>query len=130
MLGVPENSQESHHFPPPMPKMRVPTKSKGAAPPAAPTEVLLGEDPDAALAHWMQQEEQMAEAVRRRKYPESLSTAQRLAIAEEECLGIDATTLAIMEDKLPITKRMKRKRRWMTIKCLRYIVKEIPLDED
>ena len=38
---------------------------QGAALPVEPTEALLGEDPDAALAHWLQQEEQITEAVQR-----------------------------------------------------------------
>ena len=56
----------------------------------------------------------MAEAVRRGEDPKSLHTAQRLAVAEEERLGVDVATLAIVEDKLPIAKRMKKKRRWTT----------------
>ena len=56
----------------------------------------------------------MAEAVQRGEDPESLRTAQKLAAAEEECLGVDAATLEIVEDELPIAERMKKKRRQMT----------------
>ena len=65
MLEVPENSWEPRFSPFPMPWMRHPTKGNGAAPLAVPTEVLLGEDLDAALTHCLQQEEQMAETLQR-----------------------------------------------------------------
>ena len=95
--------------PPLMPRMRDPTKGKGAAPPAVPAEVPQGEESDAALAHWLQQEEQMAETVWRGEDPQSLRTAQKLAVADKECLGVDAATLPIVEDKLSIAERMKRR---------------------
>ena len=56
MLGVLENKQEPHPPPHPMAWMRDPTKGKGEAPPVAPIEVPLGEDPDVALAQWLQHE--------------------------------------------------------------------------
>ena len=68
---------------PPKPSMRDPIKGKWSAPPAVSTEVLLEEDPDVALAQWLPQEKQMAEAVWRGEDPKSLLTAQRLAIAQE-----------------------------------------------
>ena len=43
--------------------MREPVKRKRGAPPEAPNEAALGEEPDAAFAQWLKQEEQMAEAV-------------------------------------------------------------------
>ena len=54
----------------------------------------------------------MAEAVWKENNPKSLYIAQRLAMAEEEYLRIDVATLAIIEDKLPISKNimMKKKR--------------------
>ena len=69
MLGVLANIREPRPPPPPMSRMRDPTKGKGATPLMALTEALLGEDPDAALAHWLQQEEQRAEAVWRGEDP-------------------------------------------------------------
>ena len=63
------------------------------------------------------------EAVRREEDPKSLSTAQKLAAVEEERLGVDAATLAIMEDELPIAKRIK-KRRQMTTERLNYTEEE------
>ena len=72
----------------------------------------------------------MSEAVWRGKDPESLRTAQRLATAKEEHLDIDVATLAIMEDKLPISKRMNKKRRQTTMEHLRYAEEEgIPPEE-
>ena len=56
--------------------------------------------------------------------PESLCTAQRLAAVEEERLGVDTATLAIMEDKLPIAKKMKKKRRRMTMGYPNYAEEE------
>ena len=104
-----------------MPRMRDPTKGKGAAPPAVPAEVPQGEESDAALAHWLQQEEQMAETVWRGEDPQSLRTAQKLAVANKECLGVDAATLPIVEDKLSIAERMKKKRRRTTMGHPNYI---------
>ena len=52
--------------------------------------------------------------MRRGEDPESLHAAQKLAAAEEERLGVDAATLAIVEDELPIAERMKKKRRRTT----------------
>ena len=72
----------------------------------------------------------MADAVQRGKDPESLHTAQRLAAAEEECLGVDAATLAIMEDKLPISEKMKKKRRLTTMGCPSYAEEEDTLPEE
>ena len=37
--------------------------------------------------------------------PNPSAQPRRLAVAKEERLGVDAATLAIMEDELPITKR-------------------------
>ena len=53
----------------------------------------------------------MAEAVQSGEDPKSLRTAQRLAAAEEEHLGVDTTTLVIVENEIPIAKRMEKKRR-------------------
>ena len=64
------------------------------------------------------------EAVRRGEDPESLCAAQKLAAAEEKRLGVDAATLVIMEDKLPITERMKKKRRWTTTEHPNYTEEE------
>ena len=48
-------------------------------------------------------------------------------MAEEEHLGLDRATLAIVEDKLPITKRVKKKSRWTTTESLNYTEeKELP----
>ena len=98
-----------------MPRMRDLTKGKGAVLLAVPAEAPQGEVSDAAFTHWLQQEVQRAEAVRRGEDPKSLCTAQKLAVAEEEYLGVDTATLAIMEDELPIAKRIKKKRRRMTM---------------
>ena len=59
ILGVPVDIWDPRPSPPPppMPRMRDPTKGKGAAPPVVPAEVSQGEESDAALAHWLQQEE-------------------------------------------------------------------------
>ena len=128
MLGVPADMWEPHPSPPPMPRMRDPSKGKGAAPPAPPAqpampaEVPQGES-DVAFTCWLQQEKQRAEAVQRGEDPESLQTAQKLAAAEEERLGVDAATLVIMEDELPIAERMKKKRRMTTV-CPNYAEKE------
>ena len=43
--------------------------------------------------------------------PEPLHATQELATAEEECLGVDVTLLAIVEDELPIMEHMKKKSR-------------------
>ena len=93
-----------------MPWMRDPIKGKGAAMPMVPTGVLLGENPDTAFTPQMQKEEQMAEAVWKVEDPESLHAAQMLAVSEEERLSMDMATMAIVEDKRPISKRMKKKR--------------------
>ena len=45
----------------------------------------------------------MVKAVVRGEDPESLHTAQALTVAEEKHLGVDAATLAIMEDELLIS---------------------------
>ena len=111
ILGEPADIRDLCLSPPPMPRMRDLTKGKGVALPAAPTEILLGENPDAALARRLQQEEQIAEAVWSREDPKFLCTAQRLAAAEEEHLGVDTTTLVIVENEIPIAKRMEKKRR-------------------
>ena len=50
-------------FSPPMPWMRDPIKSKGAAPPVTPAEAPWGEESDTAFTCQLQQEEQRAEAV-------------------------------------------------------------------
>ena len=65
----------------------------------------------------------MAEAMWRGEDSESLCTAQRLPAAEEECLGVDMVILAIVEDKLLIIKKIK-KRRWPTMEYLRYAEEE------
>ena len=73
----------------------------------------------------------MAEGVRRGEDPKSFCKAQRLAMVEEEHLGVDVATLAIMEDELLIAKRMKKKRRWRTTGHLSYAEEEdTPLEED
>ena len=69
MLGVLASIQEPCPPHPSMPWMRDPTKGKGVAPLAALTEVPLGENPDAALACQLQQEEQKAETVWRGEDP-------------------------------------------------------------
>ena len=120
MLGVLEDIRDPRPSPLPMPRMRNPTKGKGAALPVVPTEVPQGEESDAAFAHWLQQEVQMAEVVRRGEDPVSLRTAQKLAAAEEEHLGVDAATLSIVEDELLIAKRMKKKKRWTIMGHLNY----------
>ena len=56
--------------------------------------------------------------------PKFLCTAQKLATAKEEHLGVDTATLAIMEDKLPIAKKMKKKRRRMTMGYPNYAEEE------
>ena len=58
------------------------------------------------------------------KDPKSLCTAQKLAAAEKEHLGVDAATLAIVEDKLLLAERMKKKRRWTTMGCPIYAEEE------
>ena len=85
-----------------------------------PAEAPQGEESDAASTRWLQQEEQRAEAVQRGEDPKFLCTAQKSAAAKEERLGVDAATLAIMEDELPIAKKIKKKRRWMTTEHLNY----------
>ena len=55
----------------------------------------------------------MAEAAQREEDPKFLCTAQVLVTAKEECLGVDAAMLTIVEDELPIAKYMKKKR-WRT----------------
>ena len=82
--------------------MRYSVKGKGEAPPEAPIAELLEEYPDAALTWWLQQEEHMAEPMPKGEDPESLCTAQRLAAAEEEKLGMEGDTLAIIENELPV----------------------------
>ena len=62
ILGVLANIREPCPSPLPMLWIRDPTKGKGKAPQAVPIELLLGENPDAALTHRLQQEEQIAEA--------------------------------------------------------------------
>ena len=52
-------------------------------------------------------------------------------MAEEERLGVYTTTLAIMEDELPIAERMRKKRRQTTMGCLSYAEEEdTPPDKD
>ena len=53
MSGLPKNIWEPHLSPPPMHQIRDLVKGKGVAPAAAPTEILLGENPDAALSLWL-----------------------------------------------------------------------------
>ena len=65
-------------------------------------------------------EEQRVEAVRRGEDPESIRTAQKLAAAKEEHLGVDTDTLAIVEDELPIAERMEKKIRRMTMEHPNY----------
>ena len=75
----------------------------------------------------------MAEAVQRGEDSKSLCTAHRFAAAEEEHLGVDRATLATVEDKLPITKRMKKKkkRRRTTTGRMSYAEEEdTPSEED
>ena len=44
---------------------------------------------------------------------------------------MDAATLVIMEDELPIIKRMKKNNRQITMEYLSYVEEEeIPLEED
>ena len=53
----------------------------------------------------------MVEALRTGKDTKLFCAAHALAMAQEEYLGVDAVLLAIIEDKLPITEQIKRKRR-------------------
>ena len=130
MLGVLADIWDPRPSPPPMPWMRDPSKDKGVAPPAPPAppampaEVLWGGESDAAFACWLQQEEQRTEALQRGEDPEFFCAAQKLVVAEEERLEVDAATLAIVEDKLPIAERMKKKRRRMTRKHPNYAEEE------
>ena len=63
MLGLPENSRKPHSSPPPNALDERSDQRQGGAPLAVIAEVLLGKYTDAALARWLQQEGQMAEAV-------------------------------------------------------------------
>ena len=52
-------------------------------------------------------------------------------MTEEEHLGMDVATFAIVEHVLLIAERMKKKRRQMTKKYLRYVEEEgIPMEKD
>ena len=130
MLGVPKHRLEPCLSCPPMPWIRDPVKSKGAVPPAVSAEILLGEGLDAALAWWLQQEKQITEALWRGEDHKFLCAAQRLAPAEEERLGVDAATLAIVEDKPPITKQIKKKRRWKSTDHPSYMEEEETQEKD
>ena len=75
---------------------------------------------NAALAWQLHQEECIAGAVQREEDPESLCATRALAVADEKCIGMDVVMLEIVEDELPISERIK-KRRWISVNCLCYM---------
>ena len=72
----------------------------------------------------------MAEAVQMGEDLKFLSTAQRLAAAKEEQLGVDTATLVILKDELPTTEQMKKKKRRKTTKHPSYLEEKETQEED